>query len=52
MLLWARNDGFRKILAMLKPSGLVVKLSEELGLSLVVGFLSVLKISLILLSYG
>ena len=37
---------------MLKFSGLILQISEVIGLPMVVGFLSVLKISLPLRSYG
>ena len=52
MLLLARNHGLRMILAILKSSGMISQLSEGIGLSVVVGFLSVLKISLPVRSYG
>jgi len=38
--------GLTRILAMLKSSGLILQLSEGISLSVVVGFISVLKISL------
>jgi len=44
--------GLRKILALLKFSGLILQLTEGVGLPVVVGFLSVLKILLPLRSYG
>ena len=47
----ARNHGLRKILTMLNSSGMILQLSGGIGLPVVVGFLSVLKISLPLRSY-
>jgi hypothetical protein len=41
-----------KILAMLKFLGLILQLSGEIGLPVVVGFSSVLKISFPVRSYG
>ena len=47
MMLQARNHGVRKILTMLKSSWLILQRSKRIGLPVVVGFLSDLKISLL-----
>ena len=52
MLLQARTHGLRKILAMLKSSGLILQPLEGVGLPIEGWFLSVLKISLLLWRYG